>query len=403
MTTSAWQRSPEVELLLCCTRPSLTDKVSERIRSIVQDGLNWEDVILRSLDQRLLPSLVSGLKATCPELVPPAVMGQLEKELRENLRRTLFLTAELTLLLTAFGRDGIPVISYKGPLLALSLYGHLARRQFKDLDLLVPKEDIGRAQETLRSLGYVRVWPRLSLTEAQERAHLRAKYNYQFVRHDSGVAVELHWSVAPMYFRFPPDDRWLWQQLECATLAGLPVQTFGLEQYLLILCVHGGNHCWIRLSWISDIAALIEQHPTLDWGWALEQARSTGVERMLSIGLLLAQDLFETPLPEPVCQMANRDATAKSLACEVSRQFSSSRREMPAAFNVPLFHLRGRERLRDKLGYCMAMLAPSERDWSTWSLPQPLSPLYYLSRPIRLLCEYGFEPLRQQIRHWGGS
>ena len=59
--------------------------------------------------------------------------------------------------LDALAREGIPVISFKGPVLAISAYGRLELRKFNDLDLLVRERDADRARTVFASLGYFEI------------------------------------------------------------------------------------------------------------------------------------------------------------------------------------------------------------------------------------------------------
>jgi hypothetical protein len=62
----------------------------------------------------------------------------------------------------------------------------------------------------------------------------------------------------------------------------------------------------------------------------------------------------------------------------------------PGRLETLHFYLRARERLRDGARYGLSLaLAPTVADWTTWPLAPPLTPLYYLLRPLRLACKHG--------------
>jgi hypothetical protein len=56
-----------------------------------------------------------------------------------------------------------------------------------------------------------------------------------------------------------------------------------------------------------------------------------------------------------------------------------------------MFHLRLRERWRDRAQYCAAHLRPGVGDWAGVPLPQGLRFLYYVLRPFRLAARYCFK------------
>jgi hypothetical protein len=346
----------------------------------------------------VLPLLCNGLLAACPEEVPGPVLEQLQDGARANLWANLRQARELLSLLSLFEAHGISAIPYKGVALAQMIYGDLALRQSGDIDIIVKRQDVSRAKDLLVAHKYRLTWPAEPLSDSQEAQHLLAKYNYLLKHEDEGTEVELHWNVAPRYLSFPPNPEWLWGRLRATQLGGRSVSTFSPEDYLLILCVHGMNHCWNRLSWLCDVTELIKRGEALDWDGVVTNARQFGCARALSLALWLGRELLELPIPAAVWRQASRDRTARSLANQVIAQLLDSGRGAPVAFEIPRFHLHARERMRDRLRYCYFMAAPSARDWSTYSLPKSIAMFYYVLRPIRLVVEHGVNPVARRFR-----
>ena len=93
----------------------------------------------------------------------------------------------------------------------------------------------------------------------------------------------------------------LWEHLEPARLLDEDIQVFPTEATLLFLCVHGSKDMWWkRIGWICDISELITSNPDIDWSYCLELATQTGARRMFLLGLALAHELLQAPLPEQV-------------------------------------------------------------------------------------------------------
>jgi hypothetical protein len=385
--------TPEQELLLCCARLRFSDLYSERVKQLSENGINWETVIDLSEIHKLTQLLYHNLKACCPEIVPAEIMQQLQKIYNTQVQYILFLTGELVSLVKDFSAAGIPVLPYKGPVLATQIYGNLALRPFVDLDILVRLDEIPRAKALLLKKGYRITWPELPLSGALEKVHFNTKYNYTFVHPDRLINLELHWGVTPNYFSFPSSMEWLWQDLETIRLAGMDLLALPIEKLLLILCVHGGNHLWDRVGWICDISELVTRYVALDWDMLFRQAADFGVHRMLLTGLSLAHHLLDAPLPEEVCARSEADAQVQWLSRNMIERFASFRWSHSGFLDIPLYHLRARERFRDKANYCLQMTTPSVKDWSFVSLPERLGFLYYLIRPVRLAFEYGINPL----------
>ncbi len=390
---------PEFEALLLFIRPVLSTQAKARLQTLLHSGLNWTSLIEYARAYGVVPLFSRGLNNERVEFLPEAALEQIQVLNFAIVRRNLFLTKELLSLLELFGNNNIPVIPYKGPVLVQTLYGDIALRPFEDIDLLILRKDVHRARDLLIRNGYNLTWPQIHLTGSQDDSHLQAKYNYKFEREMGRLAVELHWGITPKYFSLPPDPRWLWQGLEPASLAGTTVLTFSPENYLLILCMHGANHCWLyRLTWICDIAELLCKHTELNWEYILESARSFGAQRILLLGLLLANDLLGSVLPDETWRRINADHQVRSLASQAIAQFAKEDGGSPGAFYIPRFQINARERLQDKLRYYLYMSKPSVKDWASLPLPLPLAFLYYIFRPLRLLIEHGLLPLRARLR-----
>ncbi len=351
----------------------------------------------------MLPLLHRSLSVACPELVSQSVLDQLHKLFATNIARSFFLTDELLDLVKRFMTDGIGVIPFKGPVLAASVYGEVALREFGDLDFLVREQDVLRAKAVLASLGYDPV------SDARGEAVNRQA---QLTREDEvgSVIVELHWGFTPHYFPFPITLAHVWDRLEVLSVNSTTLPNISPEDLLLILCVHGAKHRWNRLQWICDIAELIRSHPQLNLDEVIRRARELGCQRMLGLALLLTHSLLDAVISERVLQEIVTDQVVCSLAAEVRTRLFRDDHDRPGFFdmalteegvslNTILFALRVRERLRDRARYSLHLahisITPSAKDWKLLPLPPTLHFLCYLVRPPRLVVEYGMSLVRQ--------
>ena len=153
----------------------------------------------------------------------------------------------MTELVRAFTRSleqaGIPSMPFKGPALALQLYGGLECRQFKDLDLVVPPDKAVHAAEILRAMGYDgKGTPLPELTPRQQQWTLARLKDAAFFK-SLGAAqmlLELHWRLtiagfdAPIVMDHGPNDR---IESNHGTLHTLPA-----IELTLFLAYHGACH-----------------------------------------------------------------------------------------------------------------------------------------------------------------
>ena len=180
-----------------------------------------------------------------------------------------------------------------------------------------------------------------------------------------------------------------------------------LEDLLLILCMHGAKHMWSRLEWVCDVAELIRSEPGLDWDQVMDRAARLGSRRMLFLGINLAVDLLDAPVPGEVLRQARRDTVARSLSGEgLQRMFPSGEYQV-GTLRESAFHFRVRERLQDRVPNVLTLahraVTPNERDRSVLPLPETLGWLYYLVRLVRVAAMYVTSPMRRFGRGHGSG
>src|SRR5262249_9559360 len=125
---------PELRLLLYCARMYLEAREANQIKSLVSKDIEWTYLVRIARAHAVMPLLYRTLLSTCPDAVPNEILEQLRDHFYANAGRNLFLTKELLKLLHLFEANKIAAIPYKGPVLATSIYGNLALREFGDLD-----------------------------------------------------------------------------------------------------------------------------------------------------------------------------------------------------------------------------------------------------------------------------
>lgn len=372
---------PEVELLLCCARARVDAARAARIRELVVGDLDWEYLLRLAARHGLQPLLYWQLNDVCAPDVPGAHLQRLRAAFQRISAFNIFLTSELQKLLSLFAAQGIAAMPYKGPALAVEIYDNIALRQFSDLDILVRPADVPRARDILLHEGYE---PLPALTVAQQAVLLRMQCNLPFTRERKRLVVELHWAVSARHFArpFAPDD--IWTRSSTGKLNGTDINCPAIEDLLLALCVHGSKHLWERLAWVCDIAGLIEKHQDIKWTILLTQARATGSERMLLLGLCLAADLLDAELPDEARQSLHADPEITALAADVMRDLFTPELTPSGLAGYFRFQLKARRRFRDKVNYLRFILTPTEEDLAQLSLPAPFNFIYYLLRPFRM-------------------
>jgi hypothetical protein len=280
----------------------------------------------------------------------------------------------------------LTLIPFKGPVLSWLAYQSLTGRTFIDLDFVTKQANIPRATTLLKSTGF-----RADFSPQEERADRRgqAPGQYGFCREATRAQVELHTEYTLRYFPVPLDFDKMSRRFIAVDIAGRKMRTFSVEDTLVMLCVHGAKHFWNRLGWSVDVAELIKTQP-IDWELCMQIAAEMKSTRLLLLGLYLAHELLQAPLPPHVLERVQGNTAVRWLANKVRAQFESDADASPGVLPRALFRLRSRDSLSQGVRHMVRLtMSPTERDRQSTHLPPSLAPLYMLVRPFRLLQEYG--------------
>ena len=395
----------EFELLLACC--AYTSR-AERVCTLLERGLNWERLLALVDHHRVVPQIYGELSAY-PHLVPARHLDALRSRFRDNARKALWFTAELMRIVSHLESTGIQALPYKGPVLAETLYGDVAQRQFGDLDILILPADVLKAKAALRDLGYE---PALELAPQIEATYIETGYEYSFGSTHGQNLLELQWRILPRFYSIDFDVAQLFDRADMINFGERSVRTLRPEDLLLALCVHAAKHVWVQLSWLCDIAQLVNFRQ-LDWNAIQCEAKRLGIERIVNLNLFLAHRMLGSTLPPAIHPQSNchsehseesavagnresadspcqtrafeEDRLTAALASEILRIIENSTHYNTES--LPYFRLmmRLRERWQDRARFLWRLtVTPSVSEWSTVQLSKPLQPLYRMVRLSRL-------------------
>lgn len=368
--------------------------MAERIGTLVNRPIDWAYLVASARVHQIAPLVYKHLGGVCRDVVPEDAWAQLKSLYYAHAIRSVRLgTEELPALLQACERQEIPVIPFKGPVLGALVYNDLSLRSFGDLDILIREEDAPHVHELLTARGYRR----------------EASYNFESAYSSviGGIPfeVDVHWQIADPIHPIRIDYDRLWSRTRPSTIAGADTRTFAPEDLLIVLGIHGSKHGWACMKWLCDVAEALRVLDDVEWDRVIERAHRMRCERMVLLGLSLARRLLGAPLPEQVRKRVREVASIKKLEAPVIGNLFA---ENPAVFSPYwrkrvgqdstflikeyLFFLRLEDQAdsqSDFLRLAHQVVTPTEYDQAYVSLPDALSFLYYLVRPVRLMRENG--------------
>jgi hypothetical protein len=370
---------PEVlDLLICCA--GVDPKKGPKLEALISKGVDWNLIIEQGQRHDILPLLYWSLMTHCPDKVPDPIVKELADFFQANAKKNLFAISELLRIIGLLEEQGIKAIPIKGPVLTSILYGNPGLRCYGDLDILISKTDFLLAKEILCKNGYFSTIPFAS--PPPEAKILRANCEYSFLRRYPEVHLEIHWGIAPSWFFSSDKEPW-WDQDERISLGSEKVSSFSAEILFILLCVHGAKHLWLNLKWISDLARLIENHK-INWPHLLDQASRLKCRRMINLGLLLAKQLLDAPVPIHIISNIKKDDLTLRLSREVQESYYSY--DQPGIMTSSIFLAKVQDewlnQFRVWAGLC---LSPTTVERESFPLPEYLHFFYYTYRPIRLM------------------
>jgi len=368
--------------MLCCARTHLSAAYIDRMRLLLRPDLNWAAVIAAAERSGLITLVYDHLRRF-ESRVPPLWSERLEKAYRTNATRSLYLGTELCRVLEIFESHNIPAIPYKGPVLAIQAYGDLAARQFYDMDIIVPQQAMAAAHEALLESGYRArfPWPHDS-----NMPLVRIPGEYTYRGESNECLLELHTEFTMRHFPVRADLDEFGKRLVDIEIAGKTVQTFCVEDALVVLAVHGAKDFWEKLAWVTDISELIASAGRVNWDLVFETASKLNAERILLLGLSLAQDLLDTRLAVPVFERIREDRAVASLTKHVENKMLSSRELKWNVLQRAIFRGRLVPQTVEGIKYVTRLATqPSEDEWTAahggvWS-----SVMQAALRPLRLI------------------
>ncbi len=347
-TDEAERPGTEHALILHCARTQLRDDDRDRIAELLAGPVDWPSAIAIATKHGVLKLLERHIAGPFADRVPEEVATELKQRATRIAAYNLFQTGELLRIVAAFEAEGLAIVPFKGPSLAMQAYGDVAMRGFYDLDILIRRDQFARVKERLAGLGFR---PYRSFDAEQEVAFLDTQMGYEFMREDRRVVVESHWTFLNRVHAFRPDMDAVWGRMRTLDIYGRSIPRLSTEDLLLYLCAHGVRSFWNRLIWICDVAELIAHADDLDWDALLTLADRTESRRILCVGLYLAHSFLGTALPADLEPLVLQDRRVARLAARAYERYTC-RHDAPLTSAEKIRdHLAMRERFVDKFSY----------------------------------------------------
>lgn len=389
---------PEIQLIIYCSESVITARQNAQITALLHQPLNWTYILKVASRNGVLSLICWNLLQNFDEHLPSEIKEQLNNHFQYYAQRNMFLTGKLREVVSFLNSKDIPVLSFKGPLLAIQAYGNIALRHFGDLDILVQPKDLKKSIDLLIANGYDPINGVNWLNKNDW--YVSRRKDVLLVSKENKVVVELHWKLSGTHFALPIEMNSLWEKSETLNLAGNELRTFSFNHLLIYLCLHGSRHGWERFGWICDINELTGSKEISDWEQISSDAKRLGCENALNFGLFLVHEFFGKSFP-----LRDWETIVNNLDfIEIARQLRANLfTEDYNALQIGerySYHLKLKEKLWDRcklhlhynMWYLKIIFSPNEADEHSFHLPSRFAALYYIMRPPRLIYTYLLKP-----------
>jgi len=268
------------ELLYLCATPKLDVVRRNQLIACAAQFRDWSALPTLAEEQGLGPlvySYLTEIAAVIPAPTRTSLQGLYLRHRHANQVRGRLLCQ----LSTEFQQNEIEFIVLKGAVLAHTVYAKPGLRPMRDIDLLVRKSDILRAQNILLQMGFA--------LDSQGTGHRLPDKHLEFssLRIDGIVnSLELHYNLFESHQPYSLQFDNLQAGRTIFQCHGVDMYGLRPEDMLLHLCEHIRLHAsiWrsLRLIWVVDIVGYAEQYVAeIDWAYVRRQTPS--VMNLLSL------------------------------------------------------------------------------------------------------------------------
>lgn len=310
---------PEFKVLTLCCRTELEADHRDRIVEYLSDeDLQWSYLVTLAGYHGVQPLLYCHLRQMDDRLLSGSHMTWLRGVVGARSAHSLILMQELGRLSEVLEEQHLPMLALKGAVLAESIYGGIAVRPFVDIDMLIRRQDYARLEGVLQREGY----GFRTLTPFQKASYLYINGQYTFWRRikslgEASAFIDVHTAIMPPGYAYTEDFDALMARSVTVPIAGRQVRTLGREDLLQVICYHGFKNRWDRFKYICDLSELLRASPDLDWETVYHRMYAMQSRRVLRLGLYLANEVLEAPLPDEVREDLRKDERVQALGREV--------------------------------------------------------------------------------------
>jgi len=387
-------------LLACCAAPE-----GDHSARFAQLSLNGWDALLALAElHRAAPLLQACLSNS--GVCPPEYGRRLAERTRDAAMHSLAQGSGLVRVITQLRAAGFDPVALKGVVLAFHAYPQPQLRSLRDIDLLLPPDQVEHAQEHLLASG--------DYQRARWAGHYDAGHSHQLpeiLDRETGLVIELHHRLCAVGWS---GDRGLteklWDEAETIEILGEPIRVPSPQSNFLHLVEHAAvHHLFSNGPLILADLHYLARSCAIDWVELQAEAERLELARPLKLVAQLAHRHGADWVPDVLLGDAAIDAGLLDQSAAALLDDDETHRRLKLL-------LRQGDRARSShsnAGLLARALQPDRDELARLARRPPASPLRWIGYP-RWLAEKGVRYLaasrdrimvskavgRQRLRDW---
>ena len=381
---------PEYQLLLGCARTKLSKNNQDKIRKLVDNGLDWDYLLQMGKAHGLAPLLYYHLhRVDYEHRIPQPIMDQLHTVYYSNLARNLLLYNESSRVLKFFEEKGILVVALKGLVLAELVYRNVALRPMADVDLLIQKRTLPEIMKILFKLGF-KIQPQEKRVTVKYMNELHLVKHQENLKHLPSLIINIHWDLtAPARFKGATkiNTQQMILKARPGKVAYSNILVMAPEDQILWVIYHATfQHPFIGLLQLCDVAELIKlKENELDWQVLVKTSKNGRIATATYYFLSSSKKLLGAPISDWVLKVLTPNLLKRHLLniLLVKSGFLTQcpTHSVPSRYLLQILML---DKMIDTLSFLWQAVFPP-LEWLTVYYDRPRTKKLYLSHLINLL------------------
>lgn len=396
----------EEQFIINCLRSEFDSENNDKFETFNFSSINWDIVYKKSIQWRIAPLLYKIIEKRSAFLQTSKIPEHFTKRMKIIYLGTFTANYENLEIfdeaLEIFNKVGLKVILLKGSHLARFVYQDVGLRGMLDIDILVKKEDLRKAEELLLQKGYS--FLRMSQDPQKHFSNIewfKSKHSHlhPFIHPKGTKRIEIHWTIVMPTNLLNINIEKLWQRANSVRINETYALVLSPEDLLLYLSLHTSyQHKFMKhgLGPYCDIATTIRYYnQDIDWDQLKLRAYEWRAEKYLYLTLRLSKEILGVSVPDRILHALKPEPFNEKMALEARKRILYMENKKPAfkgmnySAKIHIFH--PEDSLLKKVSFFLKRIfISSEELASRYSLPASSKRvhLYHIVRFVSLLYSY---------------